>query len=351
MTTVAFSCGAPGLLHEATAGDRWQQIQNALSGSTLAHEPEWCSIIRAAYGHDPLYLSVQDDAGHGGLLPAFVVRRPLAGTIVTSMPFLDSGGPCASSAAHTELLLKYLLAEAARLEAEAVDLRCTERLNVDVEPMQHKVNMVLTLTDRCEELWGKLDAAVRNQVRKAERSGLVVENGGLRQLGEFYSIYARRMRDLGSPAHALDFFREILISFGDRARVVLVRKDGEAIGGLVALSCKDTMVVPWASCVKEHFSLCPNMLLYWHTIRLACSAGFRRFDFGRSTRDSGTYRFKRQWGAREVPLFWYTLPVASRRPVTLPTIDGANLLCGIWQRLPLAVTRQIGPHVRRYLIQ
>ena len=69
--------------------------------------------------------------------------------------------------------------------------------------------------------------------------------------------------------------------------------------------------MPWAACSKEHFALCPNMLLYWETIRTACADGFARFDFGRSTRQSGTYRFKRQWGAQEEPLFWYRIPIAS----------------------------------------
>ena len=107
------------------------------------------------------------------------------------------------------------------------------------------------------------------------------------------------MRDLGSPVHAREFFRATLEAFGDRARVALVRKGQTPIGGLVALAFKDVLAVPWASCAKEHFALCPNMLLYWETIRAGCMDGFRRFDFGRSTRGSGTYRFKRQWGAQE----------------------------------------------------
>ena len=101
-----------------------------------------------------------------------------------------------------------------------------------------------------------------------------------------------------------------------------------------------------------HFALCPNMLLYWETIRAAAAAGFTRFDFGRSTRDCGTYKFKRQWGAQEHPLFWYTVPLRhGRASKGSSTTNTAGLLGEVWQRLPLALTRQVGPHLRKYLIQ
>src|SRR2546427_11258796 len=65
------------------------------------------------------------------------------------------------------------------------------------------------------------------------------------------------------------------------------RKGGTPVGGLVALAFKDRLAVPWASCLKEYLSLCPNMLLYWEVLRTACVEGFRTFDFGRSSRHSG----------------------------------------------------------------
>jgi len=142
-----------------------------------------------------------------------------------------------------------------------------------------------------------------------------------------------------------------------------VKKDAATIGGLVALTFKDRVIVPWATCLKEHFTLCPNMLLYWETIKRASLDGISRFDFGRSTRDSGTYHFKRQWGAQEEPLFWYRIPInrgatasAERRrsPERLALQHGVGsneILARMWQRLPLALTRQVGPRIRKYLIQ
>jgi serine/alanine adding enzyme len=334
------------------AGSAWQRLAGSMSQSHLAHAPEWRRAIRQGYGHDPLYLEAEDDSGAFGLLPAFIVRRPVVGTIVSSMPFLDGGGPCAGSAALATGLVTQLLVEAQREGASIVELRCAQRLAIAWKPMEHKVNMVLPLPADAETLWGQLDRSVRNQVRKALRAGLSVEFGGTESLDGFYTFFAARMRELGSPVHGRGFFRATFDAFGSRARVALVRKGQTPIGGLIALAFKDTLAVPWASCAREYFALCPNMLLYWETIRAGCRDGFQRFDFGRSTRGSGTYCFKRQWGALEKPLFWYSIPIGRRESV--PAGNGsrtATSLVGLWRHLPLSLTRRVGPHVRKYLVQ
>jgi serine/alanine adding enzyme len=331
----------------------WNQtLHDVQSHATPAHSPEWFEVIRGAYGHDPLYLSAEDGDGHTAVLPAFIVRRPIVGTVVTSMPFLDSGGPCGASASLAGLLVGRLIEEAGRIGARSVELRCVEPLPIAQAPVERKVNMTLTLPTDADVLWRRLDKTVRNQVRKAARSGLAIEVGGREMLADFYEVFSARMRDLGSPVHARHFLGAVLDAFGNRARIVLVRKEDVTVGGLMAIRFNDRLAVPWAACLPQYFSLCPNMLLYWETLRSACCDGFRQFDFGRSTRDSGTYRFKRQWGAEEEPLFWYTIPLR-RRPGS--AMGGASrraeLAVRAWQKLPLSLTRRLGPHIRRYLTQ
>jgi len=330
---------------------QWQAIAREATDSTLAHAPEWYTVIRRAYGHDPMYYVAEDERGGRAMLPAFVVRRPLFGTIVTSMPFLDGGGPCTSSGVLAGRLLERLIAHADVLGARAVEVRCTARLPVGVQPAQHKVNLTLDLCPEPDRIWRQLDKAVRNQVRRAERSGLAIEIGRAENLCEFYEVYSARMRDLGSPVHGIGFLRSTVEEFSERARIVLVRQGRKTVGGLVALAFKDTLVVPWSACLKEYFPLRPNMLLYWETIRFACTQGFRRFDFGRSTVRSGTYYFKRQWGAQEEPLFWYTIPVRARSGAHRAAAGAPATLAKVWQRLPATITRRLGPPIRKYLTQ
>ena len=319
----------------------------------LAHAPEWAGIIDRAYGHEPARFSASDASGARAQLTAAIVRRPLVGTVVTSMPFLDGGGPCGAAGEAERSVIDQLLERARGVGARLVELRCGGRLDRPWIPSEHKVNLVRSLTLDAAALWSGLDRSVRNQVRKAERAGLAAARATPAELDQFYRIFAGRMRDLGSPVHGRQFFRAIFDAFGDRARLMLVRKDGIPIGGLVAVACGGTITVPWASCLQQHFALCPNMLLYWETIRAASADGFRQFDFGRSTPGSGTYRFKRQWGAAEQPLFWYR--VSPDEAGVAPSTDFAaardSRLAAIWRRLPLSLTEHVGPHIRKYLVQ
>jgi FemAB-related protein (PEP-CTERM system-associated) len=328
----------------------WCRLAKQLGGH-LAHAPEWSAVIQEAYGHEPLYLTATDEFGRGGLLPAFIVRRPLIGAAVSSMPFLDGGGPRSASPALTIGLVDALIAQAHRVGASVVELRCAERLPVAWQPMEHKVNLALSLASDPDQMWHRLHRAVRSQVRKAYRSGLYVEFGGLKQLDAFYSIFSSRMRELGSPVHDRGFFRSILTRFGAQARIAVVRNGAKPIGGMILLACNNVLTVPWASSLTRYSSLCPNMLLYWEAILSGCVDGCERFDFGRSTRGSGTYHFKRQWGAEEAPLYWYSIPIRGWSTPSPGYDVTSSRLADVWKRLPLSVTRHLGPRVRKYLIQ
>jgi FemAB-related protein (PEP-CTERM system-associated) len=210
--------------------------------------------------------------------------------------------------------------------------------------------MVLDLMGGSEGLWKRLPAKVRNQVRKAEKSGLSTVVGGAELLKEFYSVFVVNMRDLGSPVHDVKFFTAIAEEFGPHFRVRLVRDGTKAIGGLVSLVFKDTVVVPWASALREYFPKCPNNLLYWQEIENRCAEGYKLFDFGRSSRGSGTYEFKRQWGAEPVQLHWYAI---SDHAGHGHAIEGTGLAARcfqrIWQQLPVRLTAVLGPRIRKYL--
>jgi hypothetical protein len=88
------------------------------------------------------------------------------------------------------------------------------------------------------------------------------------------------------------------------------------------------------------------MLLYWSMLEEACQRQAPCFDFGRSTRDSGTYRFKAQWGAKEVPLYWfYILRPGDEIPDLRPESPKYLLARTLWRRLPLSLACLIGPRI------
>lgn len=131
-------------------------------------------------------------------------------------------------------------------------------------------------------------------------------------------------------------------------RFVTARLGAHSVGGLVAFDYAGTVSVPWASTLREERRRCPNNLIYWEALRWAIARGAREFDFGRSPRDGGTWRFKRGWGAEERPLYWSRL-APSGEPLPLASTDGSGLLnrlSDIWRRLPVPLASALGPLVR-----
>jgi FemAB-related protein (PEP-CTERM system-associated) len=197
-------------------------------------------------------------------------------------------------------------------------------------------------------MWETLDRKVRNQVRKAEKSGLVVERGGASLVGDFYDVFARNMRDLGTPVYSRRLFEEVMRVFPDRAQIHVVRLNGLAVAAGLTYRTKQMVQLPWASSLRSYNPLCPNVLLYWDAIQFAAETGAGVFDMGRSTPNEGTYKFKAQWGAAPVPLHWeYQLLSQAELPNVSPANPKYQFAIALWQKLPLAVTLRVGPMIVR----
>jgi FemAB-related protein (PEP-CTERM system-associated) len=169
-------------------------------------------------------------------------------------------------------------------------------------------------------------------------------------LKDFYDVFSRNMRDLGTPVCGPEFFAEILRAFPANSRIGVVYLNKEPVAGGFLYGFRQVLEIPWASSDRRYNRLAPNMLLYRSVLEYACHEGYRVFDFGRSTPDSGTYRFKEQWGARPVQLNWhYWLSNGGPLPDLSPSNEKFRWAIFLWQRLPLFVAQCLGPAVIRHI--
>ena len=301
-----------------------------------------------AFGHDTRYLIARSAAGVEGVLPLVLFRSRLFGRFAVSMPFLNYGGVLSVSPAAEAALIDAGIREARACGARYLELRHDRQHDPRLQAKRHKVAMELALQATEEAQWNALDRKVRNQVRKGQKSGLHTLQGGPERLEDFYTVFARNMRDLGTPVYGISWFREVLQAFPGTARIFVVYAADHPVAASFVLWHRSTIEVPWASSLREFNPQCANMLLYWEMVRFAVERGFSRFDLGRSTPDEGTYQFKRGWGAEPRELVWeYWTAEGQAMPDLSPKNPKFERAIAIWQKLPVPVTRVIGPHIVR----
>ena len=324
---------------------RWEAFVASRGDEAGYHAWDWQQVFANAFGHESVYLIARRGDDIEGVLPLVHIKSLLFGNSLTSLPFLNYGGVIAATADAAEALVAGARDEAQRRGCAHVELRHVVPQFPHLQCKSHKVAMRLPLTP---SLWEALDRKVRNQIRKAEKSGLVVERGGATLVADFYQVFARNMRDLGTPVYSRRLFDEVLRTFPDRAHLHVVRLEGKPIAAGLTYRTASMVQLPWASSIREFNPLCANVLLYWDAIRFAQESGAQVFDMGRSTPNEGTFKFKAQWGAQPVPLHWeYQLLTSGRLPNMSPANPRFQLAIALWQKLPVGVTTRVGPMIIR----
>ena len=335
------------IVSKAGAADRaeWEQFVNRRGDEAGYHAWDWQRVFENAFGHECVYLMARRDGAVAGVLPLVQIKSRLFGNSLTSLPFLNYGGVMADGGDAGDALIERARAEAAERRCKHVELRHVGAQFPELPCKKHKVSMRLPLG---ANMWDGLDRKVRNQIRKAEKSGLTIERGGVSLVHDFYKVFARNMRDLGTPVYSRRLFEEVMRAFPDRSQLHVVRMNGEPVAAGFTYRTGTMVQLPWASSIREFNPLCPNVLLYWDAIQYAASSGASVFDMGRSTPNEGTFKFKAQWGAQPVPLHWEYQLLAER---DMPNVSPANpkfqLAIALWQRLPLALTKTVGPLIVR----
>jgi FemAB-related protein (PEP-CTERM system-associated) len=343
-----------------------------------------------------------------GILPLVHMRHFIFGNKLVSIPFFDMGGLLADNQQVEKALLAEAIALGRKLNADTIELRHSQphpwingmqaapgeeqftthhkqqtnltnsanstnptnitNLTNSTNPTNltnqtvitpstfsarkstNKVRMLLELPDSSDELMKSFKSKLRSQIKRPIKEGLSAKTGGVELLDDFYAVFCVNMRDLGSPVHAKRMMQTVLTVFDKNARLVVIYKESTPVACSLVIGFEDTLENPWASSLREFSRLSPNMLLYWSMLAFACDNGYRFFDFGRSTPGEGTYKFKSQWGAKPAPLNWHTIDLHGKETGTTGE-DKSKFGKAIeyWQKLPVPITRLVGPMIRKHI--
>ncbi len=327
----------------------WRQFAAGRPGASIYHDPRWRQVFQESFGHRCEYLAARSDGRVTGILPLVRLETLLFGRFLVSLPFVTYGGMLAEDPRSAAALASAAVELARSCRARHIELRQREEAAIGWDCRRHKVSLAVRLPERVEQAWSALSSRLRGKVRKAERSGAAFAALGPEGLPGFYAVFARNMRDLGTPVYPRRFFQSIAQNFPEALCLFQVTREGRVAAAAFGLRCGEELQLPWICSDYRYSKDYLNEFLYWSVLAWAHGQGLRVVDFGRSTAGSGGHRFKLQWNPEERRLPWYYWSPNGAAPRADPQNPRYRLAVRCWRHLPLAVANRLGPPIVRGL--
>lgn len=332
----------------------WDRIASAYG--TIYHTASFRQLLLRSFGYQCIYHAIVDEHDRIHALVPLVAGRNLGlKKAAVSLPFVNYVDICAVSeealqvaqAAIEQLKLKFSL--------DYIELRLN-KMSHDRPGWNanlHNHTFVLPLQDEEEKVLALSSGSNRNHVRKVYKNNWFTVSFDPGHLNQFYKVYVRRMKQLGSPAPDIQFFRRFFELMPEHSNLltVLDAETGEVVGGMLLLTSpgNSTLYYPVGANLTEYNNKYLNNFMYWEAVRFGIRNGLKYLDLGRSQTGSGTYKFKEQWGA--IPQQLHYLVYAGEGKVQgAPDKEKLSVFVELWKKMPSFVTEQIGKRLIKYLL-
>ncbi len=330
---------------------RWDRFAQESPEATLFHCQGWRRSVERVFRHRPHYFIAEREGQVSGILPLFEVHSPFTGRNLVSVPYGVYGGPAAADADSRLALLEAGQELARERRVGFMELRQIERLPLAWPVHDLYVTFIRDLPEKPEDCASILPRKARQATNKARRNeDLSFVRKGPEALDEFHDLFARNKRQLGSPPYPKSFFARLLEEFEDAALYCVMYQKRQMVAGVMTFFFRDLVMPYFSGGLQAYRALQINNYMYYMLMEEGVREGYRRFDFGRSRRDTGPAEFKVNQGFTPTPLnYQYCFVGAAEIPSFNPSNPRLELPRRIWTRLPLWVTKLAGSVVTRYL--
>ena len=333
----------------AARAAEWDAFVARHPAATFFHRAGWRTVLERAFGHRPYFLFAERDGQLCGVLPLGHIRSRLFGNSLISTPFCVYGGAVAETPALAAQLEDAACDLARQLRVDQLELRNLTPRRPDWPRKTLYVTFRKSISADPDENLRAIPRKQRAMVRKGEQAGLVARFDA--PVEEVHRIYAESVRNLGTPLFSLKYFRVLKDVFGaDCETLTIHRLDGVAVAGVLSFYFRDEVLPYYGGGTAAAREIKANDFMYWALLRHAAARGIRVFDYGRSKQGTGSFDFKRNWGFVPQPLSYEFFLVRAK---TVPEINPLNpkyrLFIEAWRRLPLPVSRLLGPWLSRQL--
>jgi FemAB-related protein (PEP-CTERM system-associated) len=326
----------------------WDAFVQSHPEGTFFHLASWRKVIAESFGHRTHFLELREGAALKGVVPLVEVRSRLFGHALISNAFCVGGGVLAADDDARTRLLSEIEHLGRELGVEYVELRNSSNAPgwIARDDLYTNFERVMEVDEQKNLL--QIPRKQRAVVRKAIDGTFRVSVD--KDLETFYRLYARTVRDHGTPVLAKRFFGKLLQVFAGHCDILTVWYSNEPISSVFSFYFRDRVLPYYTGSAPAARGLGSNDLMYWRLMRHAIGRNCRVFDFGRSKVNTGPYAFKKNWGFEPRPISHQFLLL---RRATVPNLNPTNpkfsFVINAWRRLPLPVANLISPMISRHL--
>lgn len=327
----------------------WDAFVDATPAATFFHLSGWKHVIERTFGHATYYRACYRGRELTGILPLTLVRTRLFGASLISNAFTVYGGPIAIDEESLAVLDRAATGLMKELNVPVLEFRAGSETRSDWHKRDDLyVTFRKALDPSPDRNMKAIPRKQRAMVRKGIQNGLRSEIEG--DIDRFYAVYAESFRNLGTPVFPRSLFRNLKQYFPGNLDIVTIVHNDSAVASVMNFYFRDEVLPYFGGGIHLARRLAANDFMYWEVMRRACERGYRRFDFGRSKRDTGSYAFKHNWGFEPTPLtYQFQLAPGRKIPELNPLNPKLRPLIALWKRLPIGVANRIGPRIVRGL--
>ncbi len=323
----------------------WARL-DALPDRVLFQTRAWLEFLADTQGGEPVVAVLRDGQEERGWFTGLVTSRlgmrllgaPLPGWTTQYMGFNLLPGSSRGEALAG--LARFAFGDLRCVHAEVCDRYAGP---ADLQPLAGPCDEILTysvdLRPEEDEIRRRMTSGTRQNMRKAERVGLTVEDA---EPEGFAAEYYAQLEDVFAkqrlvPTYSQQRVEALIRHVHPTGNLQLIRvraADGTSIATALVAGLGPAAYFWGGASWRQHQHLRPNELLFWHAFTTWKARGAEEFDFG------GGGDYKRKYGACELVVPHARL---SRWRVLEHLRDAAKHAVKVRQQAAGAVRRAVGP--------
>lgn len=210
----------------------------------------------------------------------------------------------------------------------------------DVKPYsKHSYNDKVNFEINLQDVYN-YTSNIRRKIKKSKDNKIEVKSGKSEEIiNDFYLVYAKRMHQIGVPPRSKSHIRKNIKN--NKTLLFVAYKDNKPIGSASLQKITEAYYenILFAS-LSNYMHFYTSYALHHSMIEYSKTNNASTYSFGRSTKDSSVYKFKKHFKAQEVPLFWSSSHKSK-------SLRNNKWFFSLWKFLPYNLTTKLGEAIHK----